>query len=65
MKKSRMNINIVHTAYCPHCMAVNNLGVSISLRTITAPGGTTETLISRMYHCESCRSFIRSEEDEI
>lgn len=63
MKKSHQNINIVHTAYCPHCRAVTNLSVSITLQTIPVPDGKTETLVSRTYHCESCCSFVRSEDD--
>lgn len=56
---------MVRTEYCPHCRAITNLSASITLRTNPGPDGKMETLISRIYHCESCRSFIRSEDDEL
>lgn len=62
-KMSYQNINIVHTTYCPHCRVVTNLSVSVALQTIPRPDGKTRMLISRTYHCESCYSFIRSEND--
>jgi len=54
----------VHTAYCPHCRVVTNLSVSVTLQTVTETDGKAETVASRTYNCESCHSFVRSEEDE-
>jgi hypothetical protein len=54
----------VHTAYCPYCRTVTNLSVSITLPTIAGADWEAETVASRTYHCESCCSFVRSEEDE-
>ena len=55
----------LHAAYCPHCRTVTNLSVSITQRTIADADGKEETVVSRTYHCEACRSFVRSEEDEL
>jgi hypothetical protein len=59
------NINRVLTAYCLHCRVVTNLSVSITLVTVTDSDGQAQTVASRTYHCESCGSFVRSEEDTI
>lgn len=59
------NINRVLTAYCLHCRVVTNLSVSITLATVTDSDGQAQTVASRTYHCESCGSFVRSEEDTI
>ncbi len=63
MKKSLQNINIEHTAYCPHCKVVTNLQMTITLRKVPGREGKTELLTSRTYHCESCRSFVQSKDD--
>ena len=55
----------LHKAYCPHCRIVTNLSVSITLRFIADADGKEETVVSRTYHCETCRSFVRNEEDEL
>ena len=52
------------TAYCPHCRTVTNLHMSISLRSISGTDGNTEMIVSKTYHCESCCSFVRSEDEE-
>ena len=57
------NINRVLTAYCLHCRVVTNLSVSITLATVTDSDGQAQIVASRTYHCESCGSFVRSEED--
>jgi hypothetical protein len=57
------NINRVLTAYCLHCRVVTNLSASITLATVTDLDGQAQTVASRTYHCESCGSFVRSEED--
>ncbi len=51
------------TAYCPHCRAVTNLNVSITVRFINGPDGSEEIVTARVYHCEACLSFVRSDED--
>ena len=51
------------TAYCPHCRTVTNLRVTTTLRIADDQKGTAETVVMSTYHCESCCSFVRSEED--
>jgi hypothetical protein len=56
-------ITVRQTAYCPHCRAVTNLNVSITLRSINGPDGDEEIVVSRAYHCEACLFFVRSDEE--
>lgn len=56
-------ITAKQTAYCPHCRAVTNLNVSITLRSIIGPDGDEEIVASRVYHCEACLFFVGSDED--
>ena len=51
------------TAYCPHCRVVTTLNVSTTLIAVKGPGGDEEMVASRVYHCEACLSFVRSDED--
>ncbi len=53
----------IFTSYCPQCRIVTNLSESITLRTIPVQNGKTKTLVSKTYHCESCCSFVRSEDE--
>lgn len=62
-KKAAWPMTAVHTAYCPHCRAVTNLSVSVIPTIVTEPDGKEKIVSSRTYHCESCRSFVRSEEN--
>ncbi len=52
------------TAYCPHCRTVTNLRVTSIPQIVARAEGSTETAILKIYHCESCRLFVRSEEEE-
>ena len=51
----------VLATYCPHCRMVTNLKLSIVPRIVSEPEGE-KAIISRRYHCESCRLFVRCEE---
>ena len=51
------------TAYCPHCRAVTNLNVSTTLMSVKGPDEDEEIVTSRVYYCEACLSFVRSDED--
>ncbi len=53
----------MYTAYCPQCRTVTNLSGSITLQIIPGSDGKSETVVSRTYHCESCCSFVRSEDE--
>ena len=56
-------MNQMQTAYCPYCRIVTNLNESITLQNIPGPDGKTETIVTRTYHCQSCCSFVRSEDE--
>ena len=48
--------------FCPHCNKLRNLIVSRSLKITKDKNGKEIRKIIHSYHCESCNSFIRSEE---
>ncbi len=48
--------------FCTICKKITNMAVTVMQRTITGPDGKVETITVKTYHCESCRSFVRSEE---
>ena len=56
-------MTVTHAAYCPCCRKVTNLSVSITLQSIAAQDGHEGTVLSSTYHCGSCLSFVRGEEE--
>ncbi|OIP62845.1 MAG: hypothetical protein AUK29_07710 [Nitrospirae bacterium CG2_30_53_67] len=48
--------------FCTICKKITNTVVTVMPRIITGPDGKVETITVKTYHCESCRSFMRSEE---
>jgi hypothetical protein len=64
LKDYKVDLSLqMYTAYCPHCRTVTNLSESITLQINPGPDGKTEMFVSRTYHCESCCSFVRSEDE--
>lgn len=60
-----MEMTQIYTTYCPHCRAVTNMSVSVTLTMVTMPDGKEKIVATKMYQCEFCRLFVRSEENEI
>lgn len=54
----------LHTAYCPHCMAVTNLSVVDIPCLATDLDGKEGIVISRTYRCEACGLFVKSGEEQ-
>jgi hypothetical protein len=50
--------------YCPYCRTSRTMGVTIMPSALTAEDGTIKVIAVKTYHCESCRSFVRSREEE-
>ena len=50
--------------YCPGCQAVRKMTVSTSQREETDSEGNSRKILTRNYHCETCQSFVRSEDIE-
>lgn len=48
--------------FCTRCKKTTNIVVTVIPRIMTGPDRKAETITVRTYHCESCRSFLRSEE---
>ncbi|MCK4283459.1 MAG: hypothetical protein KAX44_04010 [Candidatus Brocadiae bacterium] len=47
---------------CRRCGVLRNVCVTTSRRTVVQPDGTTIEVETRAYHCETCNTFIRSED---
>ena len=62
-KEMEQCIPVKQTAYCPHCRAVTDLNISITLRSIQGPDGDEVIVASRVYHCEACLFFVHGDED--
>lgn len=50
--------------YCPRCQAVRNMTVSVSRREGVDSKGNRKTILTKSFHCETCHSFVRSEDTE-
>jgi hypothetical protein len=55
---------IVSKEYCPRCQAPRKMTVSTSQREETDSEGNSRKILTRNYHCETCQSFVRSEDIE-
>jgi hypothetical protein len=47
--------------FCPKCQAIRNMRILEQRSNETGPDGTTKDVMTRIYHCETCNSFVRSE----
>jgi hypothetical protein len=50
---------------CPRCHAVRNMVMSTSTRMITGPDGKVKEIRTKLFHCDTCNSFVCSEDIEI
>jgi hypothetical protein len=48
--------------YCALCGGVRNMVVTVGKQTRTGPDGKKQKVLVKVYHCEACARFIRSEE---
>ena len=55
----------IHTSYCSNCRRVTNLRVSNTLRTIPKNDGKRKTIVTKTYNCETCCSFVQSEDEKL
>jgi len=47
--------------FCPRCSAIRNMVMTSSVRVIIDPDGEKKVIRTHHFHCETCSSFIRSE----
>ena len=52
------------TERCPSCRTLRAMRVSTTRRTIPVKTGKAKTVLTRTFHCQTCQSFVRSEEEE-
>jgi hypothetical protein len=52
------------TEHCPNCRTLRAMRVSTTRRTIPDKAGKAKTVLTRTFHCQTCQSFVRSEEEE-
>ena len=50
--------------YCPLCRIAANMNVTVMPRAIAGKDGKMKTITTKTYHCESCGSFVRNENEE-
>ncbi len=50
--------------YCSVCKTATNMIVTVTPKAIAGKDGKMETITIKSYHCESCRSFIRSTDEK-
>ena len=50
---------------CPKCHVVRNMVMSISTRVTSGPRGKLKQIRTKLFHCETCKSFVCSEDIEI
>lgn len=52
-------------AYCPKCLAPQNMLLSTTVREETDPQAGVRKFKVDSYQCAACHSFVKSEESEI
>jgi hypothetical protein len=50
--------------YCSVCKTATNMIVTVTRKAIADKDGKMKTITIKSYHCESCRSFIRSTDEK-
>ena len=50
---------------CPHCRTSKNMRESLTRRKENSPDGTTKEIETRILHCTTCNTFVRSEDHEL
>ena len=51
--------------FCPRCQALRGMTVSTSRREEIDSEGKVKKILTKSYHCETCHSFVRSEDTEV
>ena len=64
MKKQETEMEIVNEL-CPKCQTLRTMTVTISRREEVDSEGNKQEIVTRSFHCETCRSFVRSEDIEV
>jgi hypothetical protein len=47
---------------CPRCRGLRNMRVTTDRRKVVDAKGKTKVILTRIFHCETCNSFVRSED---
>jgi hypothetical protein len=50
--------------FCPRCQPLQNMEITISQREEIDSEGNSRKIVTKSYHCENCRSTLRSEDIE-
>ena len=50
--------------YCPKCQATRHMVATVSQRSEVDANGDTKEIVTYSFHCETCHSFVRSEDRE-
>lgn len=53
---------ILKNEFCPKCYALRNMVMTSSTRVISDPDGKKKIIQTNLFHCDTCNSFLRSEE---
>jgi|GEM_PF-890250 len=49
--------------FCPQCKTLKNMTISATKKKIKNKKGKEKEILIYSYHCETCGSFVRSEEN--
>ena len=44
--------------FCPNCIKINKMSVSVSFKNSRTPEGEPEQILVLNYHCDSCQAFV-------
>ena len=53
---------ILKNEFCPKCYALRNMVITSSTRVISDPDGRKKLIQTNLFHCDTCNSFVRSED---
>lgn len=56
--------NAMSIELCSICKNSTTMAVTVTPKTIAGPDGKISVTIVKTYHCEACRSFVRSEKTD-
>ena len=54
--------NAMSIELCSICKNSTTMAVTVTPKAIAGPDGKINVTLVKTYHCEACRSFVRSEE---
>lgn len=49
-------------AFCPRCQTLRTMRISVGRRSEPDAKGFTSEILTRIYHCDNCLAFVRSED---